>query len=115
MRYPNKFSYVALAWLLFEGTFSVGLSDSRLANSEHPLVLLGSQQRDDRVGAYTEVVGWQSSPEARGAFLGKCLKEAVRHALVWEHSVHCLLLLEFGLKIVEWQGDKSDGNGGNHR
>jgi len=78
------------------------LSDSRFANSEQSFVLLGGQQSDDRVGAHAEVVGWQASPEASGAFFGQCLEEAVWHTLVWEHSVHGLLLLELGLKVVEW-------------
>ena len=91
-----------LPWLLFEGKFSVGSFDSRFADSEHFFVLLGGQQRDDRVGAHAEVVGWQASPEASGAFLRQCLEEAIRHTLVREHSVHGLLLLKLGLKVVKW-------------
>ena len=91
-----------LLWLLFEGKFSVGSSDSGFADSKHSFVLLGGKQCDDRVRAHAEIVGWQASPETSGAFLGQRLEEAVWHTFVGEHSVHGLLLLKLGLKVVEW-------------
>ena len=41
-----------------------------LSNSEKLLVLLGSQENDNGMRAYSEVVGGQTGPEASNTFFG---------------------------------------------
>ena len=86
-----------------------------LANAEDSSVLLGSEESDDGVGAHTEVVGGETSPEASHALLGHRLGEAVSDGLVWKLAIGAsLLLLHLRLDVVEGQGADSRGDGSDH-
>ena len=67
------------------------------------------------MGAHTEIVGGETSPESSDTLLGDRLGEAVRDAGVGHLAVGAsLLLLHLGLDVIERQGTASSSNSSDH-
>lgn len=86
-----------------------------MADTQHLSVDLEGKEGDNGVWTNSEVVGWETSPEAGDTLSSHGLLETVWHALVWHGAVSLwLLLLHLGLDVVEWEREESSAEGRQH-
>lgn len=101
-----------------EGVFSPASTSthSLLSNAKELSVLLSSQKSNNGVRSHSEVVGWETSPEASDSFLGHGFRDAVHNAGVGELTIRSsLLLLHLSLDVVKGKGTDGSSNSGDHR